>query len=154
MGFLDRLRRVFGGEKKDLEALGEVEGLALVEALLMTVHVDGEVTDEEMAQLTQALGQLPLSFCADAAARQQVVEKTRQKILADRHLSTDEFARGIAGRVTSPGTRRQILTLAAQLAAVDGIDYTEALFLNSLARAFDIDDAEVAKLMEEAAART
>jgi hypothetical protein len=153
MGFLDRLRSLFG-EKKELAELGETEGLALVEALLMTIHVDGEVTDEEQAQLGKELAQLPLSFCADPAERAQVVEKTRQKILADRHLSTDEFARGIAGRVTSPVTRRQIVTMAAQLAAVDGIDYTEALFLNSLARAFDIDDAEVTRLMEEAAART
>jgi hypothetical protein len=146
MGWLDKLRRAFGS-KEELEQLGETEGMALIEALLMTVHVDGQVTDEETQLLTTELAALPLSFCADAAAREAVVEKTRLKIIADRHLSADEFARGIAGRVTGAATRQKILALCAALAAVDGVDEVEESFLGSLARAFDIDESEVARLI-------
>jgi hypothetical protein len=134
-----------------LQDLSLDEGQAIFDLLLLTVMIDGEITDEELESVTAESEKFPFGSAEDFA---ELVEehafRTRaelEEILDDE----DAIAAFIADRaelIEGDEKRREALKMIAVVAYSDGVDSTEEDLCHQIGRHFGFSDEDIeAKLL-------
>ena len=142
---------------RNQEVLGELtmlETQAFVELLILTVLIDGEITEEELEGLSEQWGQLP--FAGDDALETLVGEhgaETREFLETRVHdpKEVDEFLERVAAKLTRPHTQEAAVQMVAAVAFADGLDSAELTLCENLGSKFGFEVDKVGELVDEIA---
>ena len=139
-------------DSETLSNLSADETQVFVDLLILTILIDGEVTDTELEGLANQWSQLP--FAGDTHLEELVGEhgfETRQWL--EQNIQDRE---AIAGFVTERATRLErdeVKTAALRMVAIvsmtDGVDEEETNLANAFGEALGFDAGRIAAIVDE-----
>ncbi len=138
-------------DQSPLRDLSLEESQAIFDLLLLTVMIDGEITDEELESVSEESEKFPFGSAEDFA---DLVEDRAFRTRAELEAIIDDddgIATFIADRadlIEGDDKRREALKMIAVVAYSDGVDSTEEDLVHQIGRYFGFSDEDIeAKLL-------
>jgi hypothetical protein len=136
-----------GGEELDREEAKTRELLAIVEVMFLMAAVDGEVQDDEIAQLRASVEALADMREIPKIRIEKTLDELNEKLAADGWKKRLEEA---SAELRTPDARAFAFRLAAGVAFVDDfVAHAEAAAIDSLAKALALEKADSQAILRE-----
>lgn len=149
MGTLEQLEEEYA-DSDLLKDFDRQEAIALMELAFLVVMIDGEVTNEELMQLTKRV--LTLTF-ADVEEAEAVLEEhgmaTKERIdeMGEQGEDARPFIEERVDVFADEDHRKKALEVLGTLAYADGLDEDEQGLCHVIGEAFGLDDEEIDDLL-------
>lgn len=149
--------RAFIERYEDQRALNDftlAESKALFDLLLLTVMIDGEVSQDELDQLSDESERFPFGTAEEFAEiiedHATATKAELDEIIGD-DFALDEFIAERVDIIEDDAKRREALTMIAVVAYADGVDPTEEDLCHRLGELFGFDEDEIEDILLDGA---
>lgn len=136
-----------------IESLDQTQAEAALDLLATATLVDGVLTDEEFATLSEELAELPFVSAKDESRTlAEELEKTRARIqsFADHPNRFEEFIREVCDRIESRDIQLAVLRLLAIDVTLEKATESQQEFYYSVGHTWNFDDDTLEDLLKAA----
>lgn len=122
------------------------EATALFDLLLLTVMIDGEVSDAELEELGGQVDHFPLKdgeAFSDSIEEHGIAVREELEEILDDVGALDAFIAGRAAKIDANDKRKEALSIIAKVAYADGVDPSEEDLCHQIGGYFELAQDEV-----------